>query len=149
VQLGRINKNNLIKEDEAALAKIVAAPPSHLYILPTYLKDERIFNEILSLADVVFAVYRDFGRSSNMLSKAAYFEKPILVATGSLMGTLVERYKIGLTVDQNDTLAMHQALQDAASIEELETNFKAYRHDFSDTIMQQRLSDFIHQNIAH
>jgi hypothetical protein len=149
VQLGRINKNNLSPDDEAALTKVVAEPPSHLYILPTYLKDERVFNEIISIANVIFAVYRDFGRSSNMLSKAAYFEKPILVAKNGLMGARVDTYKIGLAVEQNDTLAIYRALQDVIGIKEIKNNFKAYRDDFSDTIMQQRLTAFVHQNTAH
>ncbi len=149
VQIGRINKNNLTSEDEAALRQVLASPPENLYIQPTYLADERTFNEIISISDVIFAVYRDFGRSSNMLSKAAYFEKPILVAKQCLMGDRVDQYRIGYAVPQDDTLAMHQALCDLSNIEHLEAHFMSYRSDFSEEIMQQKLVAFLQQCISN
>ena len=149
VQIGRINKNNLTPEDEAALRQVLASPPDNLYIQPTYLADERTFNEIISISDVIFAVYRDFWRSSNMLSKAAYFEKPILVAKSCLMGDRVEQYRIGYAVPQGDTLAMYQALCDLSNIEHLGAHFQAYRNDFSEEIMQQKLAAFLQQSISN
>ena len=149
VQIGRINKNNLTTEDALALEKVLAAPPTNLYIRPEYLADERFFNEMISISSVIFAVYRDFGRSSNMLSKAAYFEKPILVASNCLMGDRVERYRIGKAVSQDDTLSMHEGLLAVGSIEDLQSNFQHYRNDFSETIMQQKLSNFLRQCIAY
>jgi len=79
IQIGRINKNNLTLEDEIALKKVLEHPPENLFIYPDYVKDERVFNEIISISDVIFAVYRDFARSSNMLSKSAYFENQYLL----------------------------------------------------------------------
>lgn len=149
VQIGRINKNNLMPEDEVALRQVLSRPPENLYIQPTYLADERTFNEIISISDVIFAVYRDFGRSSNMLSKAAYFEKPILVSKSCLMGDRVEQYRIGYAVPQDDTLAMYQALCNLGKIENLETHFKSYRSDFSEEIMQQKLVAFLQQSISN
>jgi hypothetical protein len=149
VQIGRINKNNLTREDEQALRQVLVRPPENLYIQPTYLADERSFNEIISISDVIFAVYRDFGRSSNMLSKAAYFEKPILVANQCLMGDLVEKYSIGYSVAQGDTLAMYQALCNLSKIENLKAHFQTYRNDFSEEIMQQKLVDFLKLSISN
>lgn len=149
VQIGRINKNNLTLEDEQALGQVLASPPENLYIQPTYLADERSFNEIISISDVIFAVYRDFGRSSNMLSKAAYFEKPILVANHCLMGDLVEQYSIGFSVPQGDTLAMYQALCNLSKIEHLKAHFQSYRNDFNEEIMQQKLDDFLQRSISN
>jgi hypothetical protein len=149
VQIGRINKNNLMPEDEVALLQVLSRPPENLYIQPTYLADERTFNEIISISDVIFAVYRDFGRSSNMLSKAAYFEKPILVSKSCLMGDRVEQYRIGYVVPQDDTLAMYQALCNLGKIENLGTHFKSYRSDFSEEIMQQKLVAFLQQSISN
>lgn len=136
-------------EDEVALRKVLSRPPENLYIQPKYLADERTFNEIISISDVIFAVYRDFGRSSNMLSKAAYFEKPILVSKSCLMGDRVEQYRIGYAVPQDDTLAMYQALCNLGKIENLGTHFKSYRSDFSEEIMQQKLVAFLQQSISN
>ncbi len=149
VQVGRINKNNLTLEDEQALRQVLARPPENLYIQPAYLADERTFNEIISISDVIFAVYRDFGRSSNMLSKAAYFEKPILVANQCLMGDIVEKYCIGFSVPQGDTLAMYQALCNLSKVEHLKAYFQSYRNDFSEEIMQQKLDNFLQKSISN
>ncbi len=143
VQIGRINKNNLTAEDEAALDKTLSEPPPNLYIRPEYLSDERFFNEIISISDVVFAVYRDFARSSNMLSKAAYFEKPILVTKGCLMGERVSFYGIGKAVSQDDVQDMFDGLLALGHIPELKNNFYRYRQDFSEAIVQTKLSTFV------
>ena len=145
VQIGRINKYHLTPKDRVSVEGVIKDPPVNLYIEPTYLADERSFNEIIAMSSVIFAVYRDFFRSSNMLSKAAYFEKPILVANGCLMGERVERYGIGLAVDQDDTLGMHEALLALASIQGLKSNFQRYRSDISEALLQQTLSNFLRQ----
>ena len=143
VQIGRLNKNNLTSEDKKALASIQAVAPSNLFAQDAYLADERIFNEIIALADVVFAVYKDFYRSSNMLSKAAYFEKPILVANQCLMGERVARYGIGLAVEPNDSDAIHQALIAISQLQNLSAQFAAYRQDFNQQALQNRLIGFV------
>jgi hypothetical protein len=139
VQIGRLNHNNLLPEDQLALTNIVEYPPENLWIQPEYLADERQFNEIIALSSVIFAVYRDFARSSNMLSKAAYFEKPLLVATGQLMGKRVEHYQIGLAVDQNSAPSMYRGLLALDSIENIKDNFGLYRQDFNEAAMQAKL----------
>lgn len=144
VQIGRINTNNLTPEDERALKNVMKAPPENLMIKSSYLKDERDFNEIIALSDVIFAVYRDFTRSSNMLSKAAFFEKPILVAENSLMAQRVTQYGIGLAVMQDDTQHILEGLNALEHINSLKDKFLSYRNSFSEQALQMKLSKFIH-----
>lgn len=143
VQIGRLNHNNLLPEDQLALARIVKHPPENLWIQPEYLADERQFNEIISVSTVIFAVYRDFARSSNMLSKAAYFEKPLLVAAGQLMGKRVEHYKIGLAVAQDSASSMYEGLLTLDGIENIKDNFGLYRQDFNEAAMQAKLGTIL------
>lgn len=142
-QIGRINKNNLTKEDEQALTRVQAQLPENLLIWSEYLPDERSFNEIISLSDVIFAVYRDFGRSSNMLSKAAYFEKTILVTEDTLMATRVQQYGIGLAVKQDDPHSMLAGLEALEHLPALANKFEAYRQEVSPSVVQDRLVSFI------
>lgn len=72
--------------------------------------DERPFNAVLAASDIVYAAYIDFPFSSNVLTKAAFFEKPIIVSKGHLMGARVERYRLGVTVPQLDTNAVVEAI---------------------------------------
>lgn len=143
VQLGRLNHNNLTTEDSAALATLQTTAPQNLYSHDAYLPDELAFNDVISVADVIFAVYKDFYRSSNMLSKAAYFEKPILVASNCLMGTRVTQYGIGLAVAADDSQAIHQGLVDLVQLKNLAANFAAYRQDFNQHALQHKLVGFV------
>lgn len=143
VQIGRLNKNNMTQDDLISLDRIQRQPPSNLFIWPEFLPDERSFNAIIAISDVIFAVYRDFDRSSNMLAKAAYFEKPLLVADDALMGERVAHYGIGKTVPSDDVNSMQHALESMHDKPNLQLNFKRYRQDFSESVMQQKLIEFI------
>lgn len=64
--------------------------------------DESDFNGIFNLCDLIFAVYQDFPYSSNILTKAALFRKPIIVASGKLMAKRVEKFNLGVSCKQGD-----------------------------------------------
>ena len=142
VQIGRINVNNLTLADEQALALLKKQQPANLYIHADYLPDETVFNAVIAASDVIFAVYRDFYRSSNMLSKAAYFEKPILVADKCLMGERVTKYEIGLAVPADHSKSIQAGLASLLKLEGLATKFANYRADFSRTEFSRRLDAF-------
>jgi len=142
VQIGRINLNNLTPADEQALVLLKQRQPANLYIHADYLPDETVFNAIIEVSDVIFAVYRDFYRSSNMLSKAAYFEKPILVADRCLMGDRVTKYEIGLAVPADNAECIQVGLASLLKLEGLATKFANYRADFNSSEFSRRLDTF-------
>jgi hypothetical protein len=152
VQIGRINRNNLTPADEQALGRIKQQPPENLYVYADYLPDETSFNSIIETADVIFAVYRDFYRSSNMLAKAAYFEKPVLVADRGLMGERVTQYGIGLAVVPDSLAAIHTGLSAVTQIQNLPAKCAVYRVVFSRTEFSRSLTGFatscLHQSKA-
>ena len=132
VQIGEMFENTLTPEDAQALAKVTEQCPANLFIKREYLPDEAAFNEVIAASNIIFAVYRNFTVSSNMLGKAAAFEKPILVAEGNLMGQRVKQYGIGLAVPENDVEQMYMGLQQLRQNQSnLKNNFEAYREDFS------------------
>jgi hypothetical protein len=142
VQIGRINLNNLTPADEQALALLKEQQPANLYIHADYLPDETVFNAIIVASDIIFAVYRAFYRSSNMLSKAAYFEKPILVADHCLMGERVTKYEIGLAVPADHSECIQAGLASLLKLEGLATKFANYRADFNSSEFSRRLDTF-------
>lgn len=71
---------------------------------------EACFNALVLVSDVVFAAYSCFSGSSNMLTKAAAFGKPIVVSRGFCMGKRVEKYRLGAVVDQHDDVACAVAI---------------------------------------
>jgi hypothetical protein len=149
VQVGEVHEQNLSTEDLAGYQRAQTSPPENLFIHAEYLPDEQTFNEVIALSDVLFAVYRQFSISSNMLGKAAAFNKPILVADGYLMGDRVQKYQIGLAVPEADSNAMTHALTELVGPDNrsvaLPEHFAAYRRDFSYDALKRSLYGFIEQ----
>ena len=143
LQIGEINFNTLTQADVHALTILEATPPENLLVHPEYLPDERAFNDVIRICDIVFAVYRNFNISSNMLGKAAAFEKPILVAVNYLMGRRVIMYGFGRAVSENVSRQMLAAAIDLVNNPVPVENFAAYRADFSIDNMHETLMAFL------
>ena len=92
----------LFGNDESELHRFVDHPPDNCLVQLGYLKDERELNSVIAVADILYAVYRDFRPSSNTLTKAAVFKKPVVVSDQYLMGERVRRYNIGVAVRSGD-----------------------------------------------
>jgi glycosyltransferase involved in cell wall biosynthesis len=60
------------------------------------------FNSMVQACDVIFAAYEGFLTSSNLLTKAAVFEKPVIVSTNCCMGERVKRFRLGHTIHAGD-----------------------------------------------
>jgi len=148
VQIGEVHRGTLTAADVAALDKNLVCPPENLFIKSEYLPDERAFNDIIRTADVIYAVYRDFRISSNMLGKAAAFEKPILVADNYLMGARVRAYRIGRGAPQEDAEQIHRALLSLTTSAPSASCFKHYRDDFGSKALAVNLGRFIEQCIG-
>ena len=68
-------------------------------------------NSIYAASDVVVAAYRAFPNSSNALTKAAVFERPIVVSDGYLMAERVRKFGLGEVIPEGDAEALVAALQ--------------------------------------
>lgn len=148
VQIGEVHRATLTEEDIAALDKAATCPPENLFMKSEYLPDERAFNDIIRTSDIIYAVYKDFRISSNMLSKAAAFEKPILVADNYLMGERVRAYGIGKVAPQGDAGQIHDALLSMDESTPPASSFERYRNDFGPNVLETHLGRFIEQCIA-
>lgn len=62
--------------------------------------DDQVMNELIRASDMVFAAYTDFPNSSNVMTKAAYFQKPVLVSDGYLMAERVRQFRLGAIVPE-------------------------------------------------
>ena len=79
---------------------------AHLKHLP-----EKTMNSVVVASDVMVATYRQFPNSSNALTKAALFERPIVVSEGYLMAERVRKYGLGEVVPEGDVEALVAAIQ--------------------------------------
>lgn len=143
VQVGEIHPSTFDIVDAMAMDQLKNDPPENLLIHDEYLEKDEDFNAIIAASEVIFAVYKNFRISSNMLGKAANFEKPILVASGYRMGKLVDEYGIGRAVPEDDEPAMLEALNALVTNAPLPHNYARYREVFSENHVADVLERFI------
>ena len=103
--------------------------------------DEACFNALVNASDVIFAAYRNFTGSSNLLTKAAAFGKPILVSQGKCMGKRMDDYGIGIAVPEEDAESCRQAIVNLCHKGAPNPqNFKKYAAEHSLSILTDRLA---------
>jgi glycosyltransferase involved in cell wall biosynthesis len=116
-----------------------------------YLKripDEGVFNAIISISTTVFAAYIDFPFSSNLIGKAALFNKPVIVTSGSYMESVVNKYSLGKSVKEADDQDVHDTILSMTSNQYLNVftagnGCKEYAYDNSYIIFQKKLKDLL------
>ena len=66
-------------------------------------------------ASVIWAAYRDFPFSSNLLTKAAMIRRPVLVSRGGLLADRARAHGLGQAVDCSDAAKVVVALESLAN----------------------------------
>jgi len=128
-----------------ALQTFFCDPPENCFPHFDYVDNEQELNSIIASSDIIYAVYDGFLDSSNSLTKAAAFGKPILVGRQGLMARRVEQYNIGKVVPGNgprDVLAALEALHGA---NRSDFSFDAYRRDHSLDALKASLAQVLPQ----
>jgi hypothetical protein len=143
VQIGEIYHGTLELNDTAALNCIGQKQPENLLIHDRYLTDDAEFNDVIRSSFAIYAIYRNFTISSNMLGKAAHFQKPILVSDRFLMGSRVMKYGIGLAVNENNPELALKALEALSNMHIPPEYFASYCHDFGIDALSKELNSFL------
>ncbi len=133
---GELLLDSFLPEEQRWIQDWLQSPPPNCYFYPQRLPDEAQFNAIIDSCDILFAAYHHFLSSSNLLTKAALFEKPIIVSEGYCMGERVQQYGLGLAIPENDVaqcLTAIRQLSDPAARERLisAARFADYRKQHS------------------
>lgn len=103
-----------------------AKPPENVFTKFGYLESEADYNALICACDIIYAVYQGFNSSSNSLTKAAGFQRRILVADGTLMGQRVLEARIGDVAPETNPEAIHAALQRLAKRPATDFDFDVY-----------------------
>ncbi len=90
------------------------------------LESEAEFNSIFKICDVIFAVYKNFFYSSNIMTKAAYFKIPIVVNHQGLMAERVKRHQIGALCGSEDLSSCIRAIKSVLANKPSKDNFEKY-----------------------
>ncbi|MDR0962079.1 MAG: glycosyltransferase [Mediterranea sp.] len=103
-------KSALVAQQEEDLRAVEQRHENCLFVLER-IPDEACFNALVANSDLIFAAYQHFTGSSNLLTKAAYFHKPVLVSQGYCMGKRVEKLRTGAVIPENNVEACVSAIQ--------------------------------------
>jgi hypothetical protein len=135
---GKIIKEDFTPEELNYIDTIKELSPDNCYFYNDYIPSETQFNALVELCDVIFSVYEDFYYSSNMLAKAAYFKKWVIVNNGFCMYERVRQFQLGLSVESGDIKGCYEALRHLLNNDiDLHPNYKGYL----DLHSEQRLKD--------
>jgi glycosyltransferase involved in cell wall biosynthesis len=115
VMAGPLFESTFPARDRETLRAFVARPPENWLLHFERIPGEAQFNAVLAQFDIVFAAYRDFPHSSNLLAKAAHLRKPLLVSRGHLMAERTARYRLGLAIDEGDAGQCARAIEALAA----------------------------------
>jgi glycosyltransferase involved in cell wall biosynthesis len=102
-------RNNNATEFPFIKNKIERAPDNCFFHLQR-IEKESDFNGVINTCDVVFAGYEKFYHSSNLITKAAAFQKPIVVSQGYCMQERIDKFKLGLAIPENDPESAYAAI---------------------------------------
>jgi len=91
-------------------------PPEHCLVMLERISDGPPFNALVQSSDIIFALYLNFPHSSNLMTKAALFRKPVLVPDGQshIMAEAARRYGLGIAVPERDIVQARKALEGLA-----------------------------------
>jgi glycosyltransferase involved in cell wall biosynthesis len=130
VFVGQLSK--LSANDDGRLQEIVRSQLSNCFFHFERIPEESQFNALIDVCDVLFAAYENFPYSSNILTKAAVFRKPVIVSDGFCMSERVQQFQMGLSIPQGDVSQCIEAIRclcqpSAPNSHQLKFNFESYQ----------------------
>lgn len=129
---GPLLTSDLLPEEVARIEEIVNSKPNNCFFYLERISDGAPFNALIDVCDVLFAAYENFPSSSNILTKAAVFEKPVIVSDGFCMGERVKKFNLGATIPEGNVTkcieSLHYLFEQLDTNGKLKPDFAGYRH---------------------
>jgi glycosyltransferase involved in cell wall biosynthesis len=122
VVAGKLDIDSFTKAELNYVSNIIETNKDKILFFEERIPSEADFNSIIFQSDIIFASYLDFTASSNLITKAAYFRKPIIVSKGFLMEEIIDKYRLGISINQENKEELNKALIEITS----ETFKKSY-----------------------
>lgn len=130
-------------EEAAAVRQLAADPPRNCFFHFGRIPDEAQFNALVERSDVLFAGYENFPHSSNILTKAALFEKPVLVSRGSCMEERVRTFGLGTSFDTGDVAGCVAGLRRLLEGKDLKADFSGFRATHSPERFEEAMGSIL------
>lgn len=101
-------------DDRTLLSQFRNNPPENCLWREGYLQDEFEYNAVFNSLDIIYMMYPEHYTSSNRLTKAAYFGKPVLAANQHCVGENVQKFKLGEVAAPGDIVEQLEKLNKLA-----------------------------------
>lgn len=130
---GKFGENSFLPQELMKIQCVIKSAPYNCFFHFERIPNEAQFNSLVYVCDILFAVYNNFPNSSNILTKAAIFKKPVIVSNNFCMGKRVREFDLGLTINEGSTSQCIEALHHLRSSSKLDIaqtkrNFEGYKH---------------------
>jgi hypothetical protein len=116
VMVGEVYESTLDSLTLNKIRNLTGNATEELFVLDRYIESEVDFDSLFSQIDILFACYKNFDSSANILAKSASFKKPVIVTGGTWIGRLTEQYNLGLTVSDFRTDTLVDAIQKVGEV---------------------------------
>lgn len=112
-------RSSLTAQQEADVRSLESSRSNCLVSLEK-IPDESCFNALVASSNIIFAAYSHFTGSSNLLTKAAAFGKPVVSSRGYCMGRRVEKYGTGKVIREDNAEECSAAIRSLCTTHEID-----------------------------
>lgn len=105
---GKFHRPAFSNDQWELIQKVISNSPENLLVHDDWIESEAIFDTIVQMSDVLFAYYRGFKKSSNILSKGAFYKIPVIVSDKHLMGNRVHKFKLGFAISESLVVELYK-----------------------------------------
>ncbi|MEZ5275157.1 MAG: glycosyltransferase [Opitutaceae bacterium] len=147
VVAGPLDHSSCGEEDYPNLVSAFKNTPDNVHFRPGWIETDREFNGAIRGCSVLWGAYRGFPFSSNLLTKAALANRPILVSSGGLMEKRVREFKLGLVVDPEDSRAVIESLVELARTPRESKGFETGCREYAHRNSRRRLRDVLKETL--
>lgn len=124
---GHLSEDSFGSNELQFIREIESNPPQNCYFHFNFIPEEAQFNSLVEVSDILFASYENFPHSSNILTKAAIFEKPLIVSRGFCMEERIKAFKMGESIEYDNVSQCIDAIGRLLETKELRADFAGYR----------------------
>lgn len=133
---GRLAEPVFTAAELAKIQEIVKVNPDNCFFYLNSIPDGSRFNAVVQVCDVLYAAYENFPYSSNILTKAVIFEKPVIASKNYCMGERVQKFNLGYGIEGGSVsqcVSILERLHEELSTGNLsiQPDFEGYRHRHS------------------
>lgn len=112
---GKINHEKFSKKELNYINAFINNLPENCYYYPEHIPEGAYINSIIQNSHIVYAVYENFKSSSNFITKAAWFNIPVLASENYWIGATTNQFNLGVTVQENNLRNRMNGLEELAN----------------------------------